>query len=376
MRIFVRLLNLLAIVFFFSACGGGNTVSLSQADDSVTFRHAKLIHVYNHENYRIATISNPWKAEQILHTYILIPKKDTLPDNIPEGTVLRTPLNKTILFSAVHCGLLYSLNKIDAIAGVCDLTYIQQQQVREEFLKGNILNMGNAMSPNVEKILTIHPDGLLVSPFENSGGYGMLDKTSLPLIECADYMEHSPLGRAEWMRFYGILYGCEETADSLFNIVEKRYSKLAKLASGTKERPSVFCDLKEGATWYIPGAKSVIGQLYNDAGAKYLFSDYKQNGSVSLSFETVYQRAHDADIWFVKYGQSKDITYQQMRQDYEPYTGFKAWKERRIYGCNTFHVPFYEEEPFRPDYFLEDLVKICHPELLPSHSLRYYTPMQ
>ena len=129
-----------------------------------------------------------------------------------------------------------------------------------------------------------------------------------------------------------------------------------------------------GAAWYVPGGQSTIGQLYQDAGADYLFADRKESGSMRLSFETVFSRGHDADIWFVKYSRGADFTYTTFAQDNPKYTRFAPYKNRRIYGCNTFITPFYDEEPFHPDLLLADAIHILHPDRLPDHQLHFFKP--
>ena len=212
----------------------------------------------------------------------------------------------------------------------------------------------------------------MLSPFENSGGYGRLGKLDIPIIECADYMETSSLGRAEWMRFYGLLFGKAAEADSLFARVEADYLRWAGKVADIEDKPTVFADLKSGATWYVPGGRSTVGRTFADAGADYVFSDLKNSGSSPLSFETVYEKAKDADIWLIKYNMPEDKTYRDLKNDYAPYVGFRAFRERRVYGCNTGRVPYYEETPFHPEWLLEDLIKIFHPDVAKTEGGRYF----
>ena len=194
-------------------------------------------------------------------------------------------------------------------------------------------------------------------------------------MQCADYLETSALGRAEWMRFFGRLVGAETQADSLFSDISERYDSLRQAVASTTERPSLLCDTKQGTAWYTPGGKSYLGQLYADAGANYLFADRPESGSAALSAETVLARGHEADVWLIKYGAANDLSYTQLATDYAPYKGLRPWQERHIWGCNTLRIPFYEEAPFHPDRLLQDIVKILHPSLLPHHRLRYYSPL-
>lgn len=145
-------------------------------------------------------------------------------------------------------------------------------------------------SRNIEKIIDFHPDAILLSPFENSGGYGRIEKLGIPVIECADYMETSPLGRSEWVRFFGLLFGKRRQADSLFTAVRADYLQLCDLVKSVNQRPTVISELKSGSAWYVPGGKSTTGRLYQDAGAAYVWAEDEHSGSIPLSFETVFDR--------------------------------------------------------------------------------------
>ena len=136
---------------------------------------------------------------------------------------------------------------------------------------------------------------------------------------------------------------------------------------------TVHCQRDEsGSAWYAPGGRSTIGRLFQDACGRYAFADDTHSGSVPLAFETVFDKAGDADVWLVKYNRDRDMTYADLEADYIGYTGFKAFKTRNVYGCNTAKVPFYEETPFRPDYLLSDLIQILHPEIGDLGGLRYF----
>ena len=241
---------------------------------------------------------------------------------------------------------------------------------------GGARDVGSSVQPDIEKIIAENPDGVLVSPFSGGGGYDKLKIAGLPLIECADYMEKSPLARAEWMRFYGLLYGCESVADSLFAVVEGNYKDLCGKAAITSSRPSLMCDLLQGNVWYVPGGESTVGRIFKDAGANYLFGDNSESGSIAMSPEQVLTKARNADFWVVRSGSNDDLTYDGLRKENAMYAAFKPWKEKKIFACNTFKLPYFDEEPFRPDFMLRDLVMILHPELGISQPPRYFSPIK
>ena len=359
-----------------SSCGGkSKSSSVIEAEKAIPLRYAENLSLSATEDYTIARLRNPWDTTRILHTYVLVDKEKSLPADLPEGTLVRTPLSKAVVYSSVHCGLLNQIGALKSIGGVCDLKYIKLQEVQDGCRTGSIADVGNGMNPDIEKIIDLHPDAIMLSPFENSGGYGRVEKLNIPIIECADYMETSALGRAEWMRFYGLLFGEAQKADNLFAEVEKNYNELKALVAPLSSAPSVISELKNGSAWYVPGGKSTSARIYADAGANYVFADDEHSGSVPLTFETVFDKGQNADFWLIKYNQAIDKTYKELEQDYAPYTGFRAFKERNIYGCNTGKVDFYEDSPFHPDRLLKDLIKIFHPTLLEGYELKYFTKL-
>lgn len=362
-------------VLLLSACGGGSKTSSLQAEgDTVRMKYSSLLQIVKHADYTVVTIRNPWDTLKVLHTYLLADREKPLPEHLPEGTVVRTPLQKSVIYSSVHCSLWSELDELKGIGGVCGLEYIKLPQIQEGCRNGSIVNVGNSMNPDIERIIDLRPDAILLSPFENSGGYGRVGKLNIPIIECADYMETSALGRAEWMRLYGLLLGKEAQADSLFAGIEKEYLTLTQqVKSQNLKRPTVISEMKNSSAWYIPGGNSTMGRLYQDAGADYVFASLSNSGSVPLAFETVFDRGGNADIWLIKYNQPQDKTYSELERDYAPYARFKAFQDRKVYSCNTNHVPFYEESPFHPELLLKDLIKIFHPELLPDYDLKYFS---
>lgn len=370
------MVSTIILLFFCPACfhrTGKDTEIM--AGDTLPMRYAHYVNIVKYSGFIKADVRNPWDTMRVLHTYLLVEKNKPLPDSLPKGTVVRTPLSKSLVYSSVHCSLLAELGAGHAIGGVCDLSYISLPFIRKGHDSGLIIDAGNSMNPDIEKVIEMQPDAILLSPFENSGGYGRIEKLGIPIIECADYMELSPLGRAEWMRFFGLLYGKEAESDSLFNGVETAYRSLCTKVEGIKERKTVFSELKSSSAWYVPGGNSTMAHMFADAGGDYIFSDIRQSGSVPLSFETVLDRARKSDFWLIKYNQSHDKTYRELKSDYEPYTRFEAYKNRHVYGCNTGRINYYEETPFHPERLLKDLISIFYPDQLKGYVPVYFSKL-
>lgn len=340
----------------------------SQADGEggaytpVPFKYAKLLKVERNDSMIIADIRNPWSADTtaVLHHY-----------------EVSRPFGKVLVYTSVHCGLLKELGAIGSISGVGDAEYIHIPEIKKGLKDGTVQDCGGSAEPNIEAIINLSPDAIMLSPFENAGSYGKLGKLGIPIVECADYMETSPLGRAEWMKFYGLLYGRAAEADSLFHEVETAYNSLKALATPAKERPRVISDLITGSTWYVPGGRSTMGRLITDAGGDYIFRDRHESGSLALSPETVFAESQDADVWFMKYtNHAADKTYRELAAESPFYPQMRAFKEKRVYGCNLSYVHFYNDLPYHPERHLKDMIRMFHPDLLPHHQLQYYKPLE
>jgi len=349
------------------------TVYYEGLNDSIYY--AKGFQIETHSGYMLATVRNPWNNNLILQRYVLVPKSDTLPKSLPDGILIRTPIARTICYGSVQCVFLSELNALQTLAGVCEPQYINIPYVRENVRNGKIADLGQAANPDLEKIMLIQPEALFAAPIDNSG-YGQAAKLKIPIIECVDYMEPTPLARAEWIRFLALFFEKKEIADSLFRETVNRYNELVRLTANVEKRPSVFTETVYSGIWYQPGGNSYIAHILSDAGANYLWKEDKNTGSIALSFETVLAKAEKADYWLIKDNNTEDMTYNKLICENPNYALFDAYKKRNIYLCNTGKVSYYEELPIHPDWILKDMVKIFHADLLPDYQLRYYKKIE
>ena len=433
------------VALLMAACQGGKTAAAdAEAGDTLKMKYAKLLTIVKHGEkgdasldkdaedadyqYAEVNVANPWKAGTLLHRYILIPKGKEGDETVARLALLRTsgmgcttdtvrtPVERSAVFIAPHCQLMYELGCQQAIRGVCDLNYINIPDVRkraasagnaaagkassEKASSGNasaqnsIVDCGSSMAPDIERIIALKPEAILVSPFENSGGYGKLDKLHIPLIEAADYMESSPLGRAEWMKFYGMLFGnaskaadgnaskiadgkvskiadgkaskavfsasCEATADSLFSQIEKEYLKLKAEAGKLPKGLSILTERKTGGVWYVPGGQSTIGILLKDANARYIFSDDKHSGSLPMSPEQILAKGKQVDVWAFKYFGGAPLSQVQLLQEYDGYKALAAFNRGNIYQVDTSTVPYFELTSFHPELLLREFIILAH----------------
>lgn len=359
------------------SCGGGSGAVSHDEGDAMRFEFARNITVDEADSFSVVRIRNPWDTLQTLHTYVLVADSLPLPSSLPEGTLVRTPLNNALVYSAVHVALIDELGAGEAIGGVCDSKYIHTPAVSSRIADGSVTDCGIGTAPDLERIMMLMPDAIMLSPFENSGGYGRVTSLGIPVIECADYMESSPLGRAEWMKFYGLLFGRKELADSLFGHSRDEYERLMKCVEGVDTRPEVLVDRMYGSQWYVPGGQSTMGLFINHAGGTNPFASRQTSGSYPVSGEEVLMTARNAAVWLIRYSQSSDLNYSQLRSDSPFYPMFDAFGRKKVYGCNTSVRHFYEEVPFHPQWLLAELISIMHPGLAepyPGHS--YFIPLQ
>lgn len=418
-----------------AACQGGKTAAAdAEAGDTLEMKYAKLLTIVKHGDgeessdeaegidyqYAEAIIANPWKAGTMLHRFILIPKGKEGDKTVAmlarrrstgarcTTDTVRTPVERSAVFIAPHCQLMYELGCQQAIRGVCDLDYINIPDVRkraasagkaaarkasagnvssgnvsaENAAAGNsIVDCGSSMAPDIERIIALKPEAILLSPFENSGGYGKLDKLHIPIIEAADYMESSPLGRAEWMKFYGMLFGneegrvkreegksngisgsCEPKADSLFAKIEKEYLKLKAEAAGYPKGLSILTERKTGNVWYVPGGQSTIGILLKDANARYIFEDDQHSGSLAMSPEQILAKGKQVDVWAFKYFGGAPLSQAQLLQEYDGYKALAAFSRGNIYQVDTSTVPYFELTSFHPELLLREFIILAHGE--------------
>lgn len=372
-----RLKTYLLLLFLVALCGcgghprGGDPAAA--AADSLQF--ARNLSIAWCDGYVSVRIRDPWDTLRQRQHYVLVDRDAPLPADLPaDGILIRTPVERAVIYTSVHTAIAEQLGALDRVVGVCEPEYITSQVVLDRIAAGRITDVGLSTSPNTERIVDLGSDLIIASPFENSG-YGNAEKLGIPIVEAADYMENHPLGRTEWVLFYGLLFGAREEAEAAFAQTRDRYFALRALAAGAPQRPTVVLERKYGNSWAVPGGKSYIGTLHADAGADYLFRDVPGTNSTHLSFEEVYDRAGEAEFWLLKYGDRTPMTYARLAAEYDPYSHFRAWRERRIFACNTLTSSYYDDITLHPDWVLEDLIALYHPELLPGHAQRYYFPV-
>lgn len=369
----INTLLLISFILIFAGCNNGKPAGEdnSQAHTEYEVHYAKGFQVKKYDNYTTVSVRDPWDTTRTLQTYILVDKTKELPTDLPKGTIVKIPLNNVATYSTIHCSTLNELNAVDLIKGVCEPQYIKLANIQDGLKNGAIVDLGMASKPDAEKLIMLSPDAIFATPIQG-WTYGSIEKTGIPILETTDYTESHPLGRAEWIRFYSLFIGKEHLADSLFAITESNYNAVKEAVAKTSIHPSVFTDLRYQGKWNMPGGKSFMANMLADAGASYTWSDDESGTYMPLAFESVLDKAGEADCWIIKYNWPEDMTYESLKKEYKPYSYFKAFKEKNIYGCNTAYSSYYEDLPIHPDYILKDMAYIFHPELFPGYAPKYY----
>ena len=219
------------------ACSHSSTQRTETPQDSC-ITQAKGLIITSHNNYKTVEILNPWKDGTMLQTLILIPDSIDIPQNLPGGIVIRTPIKKALVYSSVHANIIKELGHIASVKGVCDPQYFTMPEIIDGVKIGTIANVGSSASPITEKIIELSPDVIILSPYQNSN-FDDFTRLGIPVVQCADYMETTPLGRAEWIKLFGTLYNQSTKADSIYNNVAQSYNDLTKLAANEQIKPKI-----------------------------------------------------------------------------------------------------------------------------------------
>lgn len=352
MSLFRPLCGLFFCVLLLVGCGGRRAgTGHGEAGDTLRFRHARLLTVVRYADHTHVEISDPWQPSRLLHSYDLPAR----------------PLRRLLVATAAHARLLHALGAGQQIAAVCDAEYMKIPSLRQRIARSEVADCGSAMRPDRERVAMTDVDAVVASPFQGMGGYGALAlagsalHAAAPVIEAADYMEPTALGRAEWMRLYGLLTGHQREADSLFRVVETRYRALRQKARDRQRQPQVITERKTGGVWYCPGGRSTQSALIADAGGRYIYAADTHSGSLALAPERVADQARAAGVWLLTSGGAPGtVTRQSLRREYAGYALLRAWREGRVYVCYSDCVPYFEETPFRPDLLLEEYLHIFH----------------
>ena len=346
----------------------------STYEQEVIPRYAQGFELAYKDQYILVDIRDPQNEESASFHYALV-KRGTRPTGIPKGyTVIELPVRSVICMTSLQLSNFIKLGALDKVVGITSTRHLFNKEMNRRLEEGKTMRIGIEGNFDNEVVMSMNPDLILVSPFKR-GGYESLRDVGIPLIPHLGYKETTPLGQAEWIKFVALLLGMEEVGNERFATIEKRYDELRSLLTtdSAKRRPVVFSGELRGGNWYAVGGRSFLAQLFKDAGADYFLKDDQRSGGVTLDFETVYNRADEADYWRIVNSYPGAFSYEALKEQDPRYADFRAFKKRGVIYCNMRDTPFYESMPTEPEVVLADLLHIFHPELLPDHEPVYYT---
>ncbi|MFT6856207.1 MAG: iron complex transport system substrate-binding protein [Cyclobacteriaceae bacterium] len=297
----------------------------------------------------------------------------------PKTYNFKSSPKKVIVTSTTHLPYLEMLGVGDQLVGFPGTSYISSEYFRERVASGEIKDIGNDGNLNIELIIGLQPD--LVIAFDMGNESTTLDKieeSGIPVLYNADFLETSALGRAEWIRFFGALFNKQSKADSIFNNIAQAYDSLKTLAQSVSQRPTVFSGVVYGDIWFLPGGENSAAAFYKDAGAAYIWESDSTSGWLEVSFESVFDKANDADYWV---GISTFNTKEELISQDTRYGAFDAFQQDKIFTYSkrinpTGGYDYFETGYARPDLILADFISIFHPEILPDYDTYYYQKVE
>jgi iron complex transport system substrate-binding protein len=345
---------------------------------TVPLSYAKRFTIKTSADFTVLELHGNKNDSAITASFVLY--KHQKPDYSKEAYYIKTPISRVASMSSIYTTMIAQLKCEDKIIAIDNVDYYNNPFIQEQVKKGSIIELSKGPQVDIEKTIALQPDLFLTfgmgSPKDDVDK--KLVQSSMPIAVSIDHLEETPLARAEWIKFFAYFFNKESVADSLFQITEKKYTDLKTLAKTNLNKPSVLTEIKYGDAWYIPAGKSFIAHLIEDAGGEYFWKEDTKTGSSAQSFETVYAKAKDCDIWINLYNLNSK---KELLSYDERYGLFKACKNSQLYNNNKTqnalgYSNYWETGITNPDEVLADLIAIFAPTLLPNHEFTFYKKLQ
>lgn len=344
-----------------------------------TIKYAKGFDIIDNNGTKKLLIKSAYKGSEEIFEYDIQKKKtNTIVDH--KRTTIEVPIQRIVVTSTTHIPMVELLQEESSIIGFPHSKYVSSPKTRKLIDNGDIKEIGKESALNTEILLDLQPElvvGYSVAAADKS--LATIQKAGINVIYNGDWLEETPLGRAEWIKFFGVLFDKEQQADSIFKVIETNYLEARKIALKATKKPTILSGaIMSKDIWNLPAGESFVAQFLKDANLDYLWKNSEGKGSLSLSFEGVFDKGANADFWIAPgYFSSKE----QMLQSNQIYNQFKAFKNNQIYTPSskkgkTGGIIYYELAPTRPDLVLKDIIKITNPDLLPNYELTFFEKMQ
>lgn len=343
--------------------------------ESIEISYAQGFSIIDYGNYKIIEVTNPWPEAGKTFRYALVKDKEHFTSEEKFDAVVQVPVKNLIVTSTTHIPSLDMLGESDKLIAFPNLSYISSENTRKRIAEGKITDIGNNESINTENVIDLQPDVMIgFAVTGNNKTYETLQRAGVPIVFNGDWTEQNPLGKAEWIKFFGAFFDKIDEAKALFSEIETEYNVVKELAQTAENSTTVLSGALWKDIWYLPEGKSWGAQFIADANGSYLWADSNGTGSIALNVETVIEKAQHADFWI---GPGQFTNYKQLEDASKAYTQFDAFRNKKAYSFSSLKgdtggVIYFELAPNRPDLVLKDLVKILHPDLLPDYELYFF----
>lgn len=368
----------LPLLILFAGCNQKSINKIEGAKEiENSIKYAKNIEVYEYFEYTQLLIKNQLNNQH--QSYFLVDKNKPVPKILNGEKIIKTPINNIVVTSTTHVAMLELLNLQDNLIAFPQTHFISSEKTRERITKGVVKELGNVQQMNTEILLTIKPD--VIVSFEITGTNKVLkelERKGYSIIVNNDWLEETPLGRAEWLLLYGYLFNQKMKALQIFNSIENNYNKAKMIAAKAVQKPKVLSGIIFNDVWNMPAGNSFEAALLKDANTHYIWSETDGTGSLLLNVETVIEKGQQADFWI---NPGIYTSYSDLSQSNKIYTHFKPFTNKQIYSYAhlrgvTGGYKYFETAPTRPDLVLKDLIKIAHPELMRHYDFTFYKKLE
>ena len=369
---------ILASLLLLVSCVSNKKTSLEAFNQDIyTPEYASGFKILGADNVQSTLIQvfNPWQgAKDVEMSYFISRNGEQAPAGFT-GPTIPAGAKQIVCMSSSYIAMLDALGELNRIVAVSGIDYVSNPYIIAH--KDSIKDMGPEM--NYELLLGLKPDVVLLYGIGDAqtAVTDKLKELSIPYMYVGEYLEESPLGKAEWMVALSELTDSREKGIEIFSEIPKRYQTLKDLTASVEQRPTVMFNTPWNDSWIMPSTKSYMAQLVNDAGADYIYKENTSNSSAPIGLETAYGLIQKADYW-INVGMAS--TLDELKAVNPKFTDAKSVREKTAYNNNlrltaTGGNEYWESAVVRPDIVLRDLIHIFHPELV-SDSLYYYRHLE
>lgn len=377
-----RIFNLLSVNCLIYLLSIGLLISCGEKPESIAEKtpialsYAKGFAIFQGKDFWEIHVSQAYKGAEKTYRYLVLDEKSEV-DETGFDAVVHLPVSRIVMTSTTHIPHLDLLDSSEKLIGFPQTDLISSEITRKLIDSGKVTDLGSGPSANPELVIALQPDWMMISTLGEDLRYlDLFAQAKIPAIINGEYVEQNPLGRAEWIKFTGILLGKYEESAAVFEEIEKAYLDAEKLTKTLpkSEKPTVLSGVMYQDIWYAPGSESWGARILENAGGSYIFADQSGSGSLQLNYEFVLDRGMETDFWI---GSADFADLKTMGNSEPRYQAFKPWKNGQVYTYTakkgaTGGLEYFELGYVRPDLILKDLIKILHPELLQDYEMYFY----